>query len=338
MTGIDHLNADKGRAWLRRCAFRRRRPFTLPQPRNPNTPWEESPMKPVKTTLVAAASGLALLFATPASAEAEVGPALWKVADEDTTIYLFGTIHILPRDATWFTATLDEALDNSDLLVTEIPSGPESDALAAQLILAKGILPEGTTLRGLLDPGQLETYQQAMAKLGLPAATFDSYEPWMAALNFSLLPSIMAGYSPEHGVEEVLEREAAPTVGRGALETLEFQLSVFDDLPQETQIAYMISAAEMIDEMAPFLDAMVAEWIAGDADGLAVLMNEGMEEDELIAERLLYARNATWAEWIDQRMDQPGTIFIAVGAGHLAGEGSVQDLLEQRGFAITRVQ
>lgn len=299
-------------------------------------------MKTIRTTFAAAVSSLALLLATPALASdpapTPAGPALWKLADEDTTIYLFGTIHILPREAAWFTPVIDEALDSSDVLVTEIPSGPESDALAAQLIMQMGILPEETPLRGLLDSEQLATYEAAMAQLGLPPATFDRYEPWMAALNFSLLPSIMAGYSPEHGVEEVLRREAAPAVGHGALETLEFQLSVFDELPLETQVSYMISSADMIDEIAPFLDAMVAEWIAGDADGLAVLMNEGMEEDELIAERLLFARNANWAEWIDRRMDEPGQVFIAVGAGHLAGEGSVQDLLEQRGFTIERVQ
>ncbi|WP_435417645.1 TraB/GumN family protein [Parerythrobacter aurantius] len=296
-----------------------------------------------KLTFAAAASCFALALSSPVSAEtvetpAAPGPALWKLADEDTTIYLFGTVHILPKDKVWFGPVIDQALDSSDVLVTEIPSGPETDAKAAALIAEKGTLPAGTTVRSLLDPEQLATYEAAMSKLGIPAESFDSFEPWMGALNFSLLPSMMAGYSPEVGVETVLEREAAPTVGRGALETLEFQFSVFDELPMEKQVTYMITAAEMVDEMAPFLDSMVAEWIAGDAEGLAELMNEGMDDDPVIAERLLFSRNANWAEWIDQRMDQPGTVFIAVGAGHLAGERSVQDLLEQRGFTIDRVQ
>lgn len=295
-------------------------------------------MNNLKTAFASIVPVIGLLLAAPAAAAPSGGPALWKLQDDDTTIYLFGTIHILPKEAEWFTPTIDQALDSSDVLVTEIPSGPETDALAAQLIQQKGTLPPGTTVRSLLDPEQTEIYNQAMTKLGLPLNAFDSYEPWMGALNFSLLPSIIAGYSPEHGVEEVLEKEAAPTVGRGALETLDFQFSVFDELPLDTQIDYMITSASMVDEMAPYLDAMVTEWIAGDADELGELLNEGMDEDPVIADRLLYARNANWAEWIDWRMSQPGTVFIAVGAGHLAGEGSVQDLLEQRGFTITRVQ
>lgn len=306
-------------------------------------------MNRLKCSLAAATSAVALLLSTAAVAQdtprqAEVaaapaaGPALWKLQDEDTTIYLFGTIHILPKDKVWLTPAIDRALDSSDTLVTEIPTGPETDALAARLIGEKGTLPEGTTVRSLLDPAQLAKYETAMGKLGLPVNAFDTYEPWMGALNFSLLPSMLAGYSPEEGVEKVLGKEAAPGVARGALETLEFQFSIFDELPQEAQIEYMIAAADMVDEMAPFLDAMVEEWLAGDPEGLAELLNQDLESDPVIAERLLYGRNAHWAEWIDERMDEPGTVFIAVGAGHLAGEKSVQDLLEQRGFAITRVQ
>lgn len=289
-------------------------------------------------TAFAAVAGLALLFASPASANASPGPALWKLADEDTTIYLFGTVHILPKGRDWLTPTIDQALDGADVLITEIPSGPASDVEADMLVKQKGMLAEGLSVRSLLNPDELEIYEEAMGKLGMPVDSFDAYKPWIGALNFSLLPSILAGYSPDHGVEEVLEREAGPNLARGSLETLEFQFSIFDNLPLDQQIDFLITSAESVDEAVPMLDTMVDEWIEGDAEGLAILMNEGFEDDPLLAEKLLYDRNANWAEWIDQRMDEPGTVFIAVGAGHLAGEKSVQDLLEHRGFTITRVQ
>ncbi len=85
------------------------------------------------------------------------------------------------------------------------------------------------------------------------------------------------------------------------------------------------------------MDRMVDEWLEGDADGLAALLNEGLT-DPVLAEALLYARNDRWAEWIDTRMDSPGTVFVAVGAGHLAGAKSVQDYLTARGFTVDRVQ
>ncbi|MDX1703532.1 MAG: TraB/GumN family protein, partial [Altererythrobacter ishigakiensis] len=92
-----------------------------------------------------------------------------------------------------------------------------------------------------------------------------------------------------------------------------------------------------IDQIKPLLDQMVAEWVEGDAHALATLMNEGLT-DPALAESLLYKRNRNWADWIDTRLDEPGTVFIAVGAGHLAGDKSVQEYLKAREIETVRVQ
>lgn len=275
----------------------------------------------------------------PAEAAATVaakGPALWKVADEDTTIYLFGTVHVLPAGIEWYDDTIAEALNGSDIVVTEIPMDEASNATLTQLTMTKGVLPPGTTLRSLLTPEQTATYEAALAKLGAPPAAFDPFKPWMAGLTLSLLPLMQQGYNPESGVEKVLLGKVADKP-KGALETAEFQLGIFDSMPQDAQITFMMEAATGIDEVKPMLDRMVAEWVKGDADALAAVMNEGMS-DPAVAEALLYSRNANWAEWIDARMDEPGTVFIAVGAGHLAGAKSVQDYLAEKGIAVARVK
>ncbi|MEL6529021.1 MAG: TraB/GumN family protein [Pseudomonadota bacterium] len=298
--------------------------------------------------LSASAASIALFAANPvladdhqATATAEAvgaseGPALWKVSDEDTTIYLFGTIHALPKEIEWYDAEISEALNSSDAVVTEIKMDPESEAAMQQLAISKGLLPQETTLRSLLSAEQTESYEAAMTKLGLPAAAFDRLEPWMAALSLTMLPLMQQGYSPDAGVDKVILSKAGDKEQQ-ALETAEFQIGIFDGLPQESQITFMMEAAEGIDEVKPMLDRMVAEWVEGDADELAAIMNEGMT-DPMVAEMLLYSRNKTWAEWIDTRLDSPGTIFIAVGAGHLAGEKSVQDYLAERGISTDRVQ
>ncbi|MDJ0641958.1 MAG: TraB/GumN family protein [Erythrobacter sp.] len=274
--------------------------------------------------------------ATEAAQTTSEGPALWKVADEDTTIYLFGTIHALPKEIEWFDAEIAEALTSSQAVVTEIKMDPGSEAAMQQLAISKGLLPPETTLRSLLTPEQTASYETAMTKLGLPAEAFDRLEPWMAALSLTMLPLMQQGYSPDAGVDKVILSKAGDKEQQ-ALETAEFQIGIFDGLPQESQITFMMEAAEGIDEVKGVLDKMVAEWIEGDADALAAIMNEGMT-DPMVAEKLLYERNKNWAEWIDTRLDSPGTIFIAVGAGHLAGEKSVQDYLAERGIATDRVQ
>ena len=263
-------------------------------------------------------------------------PALWKVADEDTTVYLFGTVHALPEDVEWYRGDVAQALAASGSFVTEIYMKPGSEATAQQEFLTKGILPEDQTLRQLLSDEQKVSYEAALENLGVPAATFDRFEPWFAAVNLSMIPLLKAGYSPESGVEKVLEEKAGDKV-RGELETIATQVDIFDSLPMETQITFLMETADNIDEIVPMIDKIVDEWVTGDPAGLGSLLNENMS-DPVLAEALLYARNRNWAEWIDTRMDDPGTVFIAVGAGHLAGEQSVQDALGTRGFVVTRVQ
>ncbi|MEP2736468.1 MAG: TraB/GumN family protein [Erythrobacter sp.] len=264
------------------------------------------------------------------------GPALWMVKDADTTIYMFGTVHALPKDVEWYKGTVRDALASSDTIVTEIKMDPSMQAEMQQLVATKGILPQGTTLRGMMTAEDKATYEAALAKLGVPAAAFDQFEPWYAGLTMSMLPLLQQGYSPESGVEKVLLADAAGKP-QGALETLGFQIGIFDELPAKSQMEFLIEASDSVDEIKPMLDAMVAEWLEGDADALAELMNEGLEDD-VLAEKLLFERNRTWAAWIDERMDAPGTVFIAVGAGHLAGKKSVQDVLNTKGIKTYRIQ
>lgn len=290
------------------------------------------------------AASLALFATAPALADGHMdtakpeanGPALWKVADADTTIYLFGTVHALPEGVDWYKDDIAAALTSSDTLVTEIRMDKESEAKMQTLAMQTAMLPEGTTLRSLLSEEQSAAYEAALGELGLPAPSFDRLEPWMAGLTLTMLPLMQQGYSPDAGVEKVLLGKV-PNKPQDALETIEFQLGVFDGLPQDKQVEFMMAAVEGMDEVKETLDRMVAEWIEGDADDLAAIMNEGLDDPKL-ADALLYSRNANWTNWIINRLEEPGSVFIAVGAGHLAGEKSVQDMLSKRAYYVQRVR
>ena len=263
------------------------------------------------------------------------GPALWKVADEDTTIYMFGTIHILPANMQWSNVRISDALTSSDSIVTELMPGAASTPESQQMFMSGGMLSDGRTLRSLMSDDERARYEAALGKIGLPAAAFDQMKPWLAAITLSIVPLMQNGYDIESGVEEALEKMASQETKRDALETVEYQFNVFDGMPEETQLRYLLETADQVDNIKSYVDSMVAEWLEGDADALADMMNEGLE-DPVLAERLLYTRNKNWAEWIDNRLDQPGTVFMAVGAGHLAGEKSVQDYLVDMDIATVR--
>lgn len=302
-------------------------------------------MSSFRRSCAALAGGFALALSgcatasdvAPAAPVAAAGPALWKVSDEDTTIYLFGTVHALPKDVVWLRGPVAAALESAQVLVTEIPPGALKQPEVQQAFLARAMLPEGQTLRAMLAAEQRATVEAALAKLGMPAAALDKVEPWFAAITLATIPMLKAGYSSEAGVENAVEAQVGARVKRDALETVEEQLKLFDEMPPAVQTAYLVSVAEGMDKVVPGMDAMVAAWVKGDAEGLAKLMNEEFD-DPALADRLLYARNRDWAEWVETRLADPGTVFVAVGAGHLAGANSVQDYLGKEGVTVTRVQ
>ena len=272
-----------------------------------------------------------------AAATTDADPALWVVEDDDTTIYLFGTVHVLKPGLSWFDEAVKTAFDKSDEMMLEIVM-PEDQAAVAKTMMPLAMDTTGKTIPSRLTPEQLQAYQAAMVSVGLPANAFDSFEPWFPAMTLSVLPLTKLGYDPEQGAEKLLTKfakaDGKPVAG---LETLEEQLGFFDQLPDTQQVAFLNSVVKDLDKLGPTLDKMVGLWAKGDPDGLAVVMNDSLAATPELAAMLLYERNERWADQIKTRMDKPGTVFIAVGAGHLAGEKSVQDYLKDRGLTATRI-
>jgi uncharacterized protein YbaP (TraB family) len=294
-----------------------------------------SPLRRLLMPLVALVlPACAPVDARPANvAEAYHGPAIWKVADKDTTIYLFGTVHVLPKDAKWFSGPVARAYDASAELVTEIPVDDATGE--AQQIAARAVLPQGQSLREMMTPAQRMKFEEALVGLGLPIEALDRFKPWYAAVTLSLLPVVKSGYDPQAGAEKTLAGDAADK-RKDSLETVQQQLDLFDGLPMNVQLAFLDETVKSMSTATTTLDQMVADWMRGDPDALAMLMNRDLD-DPVLYKRLLTDRNARWAQWIDQRMDKPGTVFVAVGAGHLAGAESVQAQLRKRGIKARRV-
>ncbi|MCJ2181857.1 TraB/GumN family protein [Novosphingobium sp. 1949] len=273
---------------------------------------------------------------TAASNPERVHPALWKVSDKDTTIWLFGTIHVLPKPVDWFNGPVAKALKSSRTLVTEVPMDDNKAAQSA--MLEKASRTDGRALRDTLSPENRAAYEAAMTKLGLAPAAFDGNDAWFAALMLSLIPLQMQGYDLSNGIDkQITDKARALGLTNAALETADYQIGLFEDLPVATQDAYLADVVEALPTLDGDIAAMVDAWKQGKAKDLAEILNQ-QENDPLIRETLLTARNQHWARWIEARLKQPGTVFMAVGAGHLAGQDSVQALLAKDGVRAVRVQ
>ena len=281
----------------------------------------------------------AAAVAAPQPASAAAKPALWEVSDPDTKIYLFGTIHLLPKDYAWKTRAIDKAIASSDTLYVEtLVDTNNPQALAAELArlgFTRGLPP----IANRIHPAKRPLLEAAIAKSGVPRHVYDSMETWAAA--FTLLGTQFReiGLHGQHGVEQTL-REAFAAAGKpvGQLETNAQQLGFFDTLPQEAQRALLEGAVETPQKMSGDFNRMIQSWASGDVDAIAETFNRDLSGSPAIRDALLKRRNANWSQWIARRLAAPGTVLVAVGAGHLAGNDSVQSMLESSGYRIKRVQ
>jgi uncharacterized protein len=263
-------------------------------------------------------------------------PALWVVKDADTTIYLLGTVHVLKPGTEWLDGGVKKAYDASTEVVLELI---QPDPAAAQAIVGKyAVDPDGPPLSQKLSPELRAKYEKVAADLGLPAAALEKFQPWFVSTILSVTAIGKAGYNGESGVEQQITAAAKRDAKRmGALETMEEQLGFFAALPEAAQLTLLKASIDQMPEAKSFFDSMVAAWAKGDPERLAVMMNDAMRESPELVDALLVKRNERWAKWIDERMAKPGTIFIAVGAGHLAGTNSVQDFLKARKLKAVRI-
>jgi uncharacterized protein len=242
----------------------------------------------------------------------DADPAIWVVNDQDTVIYLFGTFHALDPSTRWFEGSVRDAFVSADELVLET------------------IIPEPAPVVAAASAPNLQRYQSAAINTG---------GSFLASTRMALSASKGQGMRFELGADSSLMRAARasgkPILG---LETLQGQLEMFDRVPAgQHQPSAAPQPAAAMTQLASTMGVMQQSWSRGDGEVFAGMLDE-MRQSSPQAYRLMFVqRNAQWAQWISRRLQQPGTAFVAVGAGHLSGSDSVQNKLAMIGIRSIRV-
>ncbi|WP_082064317.1 TraB/GumN family protein [Brevundimonas sp. KM4] len=271
--------------------------------------------------------------AAPAPIQGE-GPALWVVRDADSTLYLFGSVHVLRPTTGWSSPRVEAAFDSASDIWFEI-SNPDDQAAIMPLIQQHGLSPE-TPLSSRLTPQENAELDAAAQVMGASAAQLQPMKPWLAALSLSVAPLIKAGYDPKSGVELVLKAraEAAGKPIHG-FETIDKQIGILAGLPDDVQLAFLRETLKDYENAATKLDEMVEAWARGDVATLdRVTITEMKEASPALYQSVLVDRNTDWANQIQTMLEGSGTAFIAVGAAHLTGDDSVQAILQKRGVTV----
>jgi uncharacterized protein YbaP (TraB family) len=281
----------------------------------------------------------ALAFVLIASTPALADPALWVAKSPSATVYLFGTVHVLPKDAKWHYPTLDEALAKSEKLYVE---EDDDSPLNMQMLVLEYGMDLQHPLSDKLDAADQARLAAAAGAAGVPggAATLNAMKPWLAALTIAVAPIVKAGYDPNSGADKQLEH-AFTAAGKsvGAFETAEAQIKFLADLSPTLQLDLLRNALDDYAKGPAQIEALIRDWQGGNVAAIATVVSGGMREHyPELYQVLLVDRNRNWAKQIGGLLKRSGTVFVAVGAGHLAGPDSVQAQLRKLGIATERVQ
>jgi uncharacterized protein len=262
-------------------------------------------------------------------------PALWQAKIGNSTVYLFGTVHLLPNDTQWHFPALDQALTQSQSLYIELTD--DDQANVTPLVLRYGI-DSAHPLSSQLSESDNAALAKAAELAGLPGGvtTLQPMKPWLAALTLSVAPLLKAGLDPAAGVDKQLKAQMAsagkPVLG---LETAEQQIQFLADLPAPMQLGFLRDTLRDVQKTKQELLSLVDAWKQGDVAAIARLENDELKMQEpALYQQLIVQRNMAWAGKIRDLLKQPGTVFIAVGAAHLAGPDSVQVQLAKLGITV----
>lgn len=295
--------------------------------------------------LAAFALALTPAHAQTATAKPEAGLPMWVIRDADSTIYITGTVHVLPDNVNWRSAKLDAALDEATELWLEIAEIGDPGGLMHAVMTQFGdeLVNDGPPLSALLTEKDRELLQAAITEMQTPpdvVAQMDSMSPWFTLLALERTHRTSGGYRSRNGIDVTLgamARAQGDTIK--GLETLEFQISDILDTPFDEQLEHLrvrLRDQPGGDAVSRAADLAFISWARGETNMVeAMLMIASMGSRESI-DALLKDRNIDWADQIEERLKGSGVSLIAVGAMHLVGPDSLQKQLKRRGIDAQR--
>jgi uncharacterized protein YbaP (TraB family) len=261
---------------------------------------------------------------------------MWRVERGETTVYLLGSIHAMKEDSYPLPAVIEQAFAESEVVVFEIDSD-EMTAAAFQMLSA-GTLTGDRTLESVVGPSVWAKFADRMREAGMSPSMCASMKPWMAALTLTAFEMTKAGYLPSAGIDTYFTGRAKDAgKERMALETVDFQVSLFADLTDDQNMAFLTYTLSDLETLVPELDRLSADWRDGNVSAIEEFLLEGFEEFPDLFDKLVINRNRAWLESIEKVLAGDRDAMVVVGAMHLVGDEGLVHLLRERGHTVEQV-
>ncbi len=281
--------------------------------------------------LVPALLGLVLTVAGAAGAREHT--CLWWITGDHNTVYLLGSIHMLPPDAWPLPPAMDRAFQRADRVVFEADLGDTVEA--GLLILQRAALPHGATLSTVLPPALHHRLAATVARLGGDMETLEGVKPWFAAVTVTGLELRSAGYDASDGIDMRLWNRAVHEGKKtGGLETLAHQIEIMDSFTMEEQIELLRQALDELDQVGPELHRLTRLWRSGQTQPLAETLAATFKDAPNAYRRLVVERNRAWLPKIEAMTHENGDVLVVVGVLHLVGPNGLVEKLRSHGLLV----
>ena len=262
---------------------------------------------------------------------------LWKVQSSHNIIYLLGSIHVLQEKNYPLDHQFYEAFNQASTIIFEVDLDGLTSPLSQLQILTKGLYLNGQNLQRVLSTDHYEAAKANFAELGFNIENFHRMKPWMAATAVTALELQKLGFESAWGVDRhFFERGKEAGKDIKGLETIEFQLGLFDNLSTPIQELFLMQSLEDLKNIEVRIKEMVDAWTQGNVKDLEKVL-EGMREYPELYQALVVSRNQTWLPQIEEALQQSKPVFIVVGTLHLLGKEGLLTVLKERGYAVEQL-
>jgi uncharacterized protein YbaP (TraB family) len=278
---------------------------------------------------------VAVCVAALGYADAATRNFLWKASGKQGVVYLVGSVHMLTKDYYPLSPALDSAFKDSDLLVEEADLA-EMLAPSAQLqMLTRGMLPSSRSLEEVVSASTYALLNKRIAGLGMPIEALLRFKPWMLAMTLEALEWQKAGFDPELGLDKhFYDRAQKDGKAVQGLETLDYQVSRFDEMPMDQQDKMLADTLKDLDTETANVNKLADAWQAGDSAAVERIVLQDLKQDPQMYQRLLVERNRNWLPKLEALFARRGHAFVVVGAAHLVGPDGLLAMLKAKGYAV----